>query len=372
MVARTGWKLGVDSPDAVVDMRIGQYFFGNHQRRDFGTFQIYYRGPLAISTGLYASYGTDHWKYYYHPTISHNGLLIEDPSEGGNVTDGGQRLPNNLDHPPNLEVMQTRGYQMGEVLARGFGPDVKRPEYSYLAGDITRAYSEKVTKVTRSMVAFNLGGAYPAALVVFDRVHSAKPEFRKKWLLHSIQEPQISGRGFQIARDEGGYGGRLFAETLLPAEAEIRKVGGPGKEFWVEPMGKNFPVSKRAAAAEPGAWRIEVSPAAPAKEDRFLHAMAVAPAATSRAPAMKKIEGRDMTGAQVLDRAVLFSGTGELLGATRFEAGEGAKKYLVCDLQPGNWRVSGGGSSGTFTVTAESKCLYMDAVPGMYELKRIR
>jgi hypothetical protein len=76
-----------------------------------------------------------------------------------------------------------------------------------------------------------------------------------------------------------------------------------------------------------------------------------------------------MTGAQVLDRAVLFSSTGDLLGATRFDAGEGAKKYLVCDLQPGSWSVRGGGSSGTFTVSPESKCLYMDAAPGTYELE---
>lgn len=70
MTMRTGWELGAGSRDAVVDMRIGQYFFGNHQRKDFGIFQIYYRGALAISSGLYRRYGSDHWKYYY--TGAHN------------------------------------------------------------------------------------------------------------------------------------------------------------------------------------------------------------------------------------------------------------------------------------------------------------
>lgn len=375
MVARTGWNLGIQSSDAVIEMRIGQYFFGNHQRKDFGTFQIYYRGALAISSGLYAGYGTDHWKYYYHPTISHNGLLIWDPDEGGGVSDGGQRWPNGgKDHPPDLETMLTRGYQMGEVLAHEFGPDAQRPEYSYIAGDITKAYSNKVSQVTRSMVALNTGnGAYPAALVVFDRVHSAKPEFRKTWLLHSIQEPQISGRTVDIVRNKGGYAGRLFTESLLPAEAEIHKLGGPGKEFWVESLGKNFPASKRPPA-EPGAWRIEVSPAAPAKEDRFLHVMTVAGAGALKAPEARKIEAQGMIGVEVLDRAVLFSDRGDLLTQTRFELRNGgAAKYLVCDVQPGDWVVSGGPkrASKTYTATPEGKCLYFEGAPGRYELRRL-
>ncbi|MBW2459570.1 MAG: hypothetical protein JRI68_34065, partial [Deltaproteobacteria bacterium] len=77
MVARTGWQLGVDSPDTVVQMRIGGTFFGNHQRKDFGTFQIYHRGPLAIASGVYegdnCNYGCDHWLHYHHQTVSQNG-----------------------------------------------------------------------------------------------------------------------------------------------------------------------------------------------------------------------------------------------------------------------------------------------------------
>lgn len=51
----------VESRDAVVQMRIGERFFGNHQHKDFGTFQIYYRGPLAISSGVYDLYGSEQW-----------------------------------------------------------------------------------------------------------------------------------------------------------------------------------------------------------------------------------------------------------------------------------------------------------------------
>ena len=100
MVARTGWNMSVDSKDAVVHMRIGEYFFGNHQCKDFGIFQIYYRGALAISTGIYggenAEYGSPHWRNYLHQTISKNGLLIFDPVEKpskDSANDGGQRWP---------------------------------------------------------------------------------------------------------------------------------------------------------------------------------------------------------------------------------------------------------------------------------------
>jgi heparin/heparan-sulfate lyase len=368
---RTGWTLGPNSRDALIDMRIGQYFFGNHQRKDFGTFQVYYRGALAISSGLYARYGSDHWKFYYHPTISHNGLLVLDPNEGGRVSDGGQRWPQGSDHPVDLETMLKEDYQMGDVTAHEFGPDKRAPEYSYLSGDITKAYSDKVTKVTRSMVALNTGNStYPAAFIVFDRVHSSKPEFKKTWLLHTIQEPEVFRRSFSVVRDESPYGGRLFVESLLPAEADVTKVGGPGKEFWVEPLGKNFPpVRPGPAAAEPGAWRIEVSPARPALGDRFLHAMAVADAETRTRPPVRLVRAGKALGASVLDWTVLFSDGGEALTELEVRASE-AGKILVCDAAPGEWDFQSAGAAGIMKLTAstQGQCLQFRAAPGTHRL----
>ncbi len=368
MVARTGWTLGAESRDTVIAMRIGQYFFGNHQRKDFGTFQIYYRGALAISSGLYRGYETEHWTHYYHETLAHNGLLIVDPEEPG-VSDGGQRLPEGRNNPMELQTILSR-YKMGEVTAHEFGPDRLRPEYSYLAGDITQAYTAKVSKVTRSMVALDTAnGRYPASLVVFDRVHSTKPEFKKKWLLHSIQEPEVTDRSVTVVRDEPPYGGKLFVESLLPARATITKVGGPGKEFWVESLGRNFPVQK-PPPAEPGAWRIEVSPVEPAAADRFLHVLTVADAGThARAPA-KLLSSAPVAGVQVLDWALFFSDSGELLNQAEIEVAD-AGRVLFCDAAPGPWRVAGPGSAKPQRVTAsaEGKCLYFKAEPGVYRMR---
>ena len=94
MVARTGWKDGIDAPEAVAFMKIGEQWAANHHHLDAGTFQIYYKGILATDTGIYDAYGTSHDVNWNKETISHNGLLIYDPNEkinGNAVNSGGQR-----------------------------------------------------------------------------------------------------------------------------------------------------------------------------------------------------------------------------------------------------------------------------------------
>src|SRR5208337_5299690 len=49
MVARTGW----DAESVIAEMKVNIFNFVNHQHLDAGAFQIYYKGPLAIDSGLY-------------------------------------------------------------------------------------------------------------------------------------------------------------------------------------------------------------------------------------------------------------------------------------------------------------------------------
>jgi hypothetical protein len=369
MVARTGWRMGLDSEsrDAVIHMRIGEYFFGNHQRKDFGTFQIYYRGPLAIASGLYQGqnqpYGSPHWLHYHHQTVAHNGLLIYDPSEKmakGSVNDGGQRWPNNgADHPKDLHTLLGNDYRMGRVTAHEFGPSPTIPLYSYIAGNITPAYSSsKVKNVTRSMVTFNTrDSVWPCMLVIFDRIVSTKASFKKTWLLHSIQEPMIQGRTVTVVRNsknytgKGQYTGKLVVESLVPEKVNITKVGGPGKEFWVESVGRNFATSK-GGAAEPGNWRIEISPEQPAKSDTFLHVLTMMDETTPKGPS---VIGR----------------TDELLQRAEFVLdGTALTKMLICGLRPGLWSVTRDGEQITMTrATDEGRCIYLKDMPGSYRLR---
>jgi heparin/heparan-sulfate lyase len=384
MVARTGWNIGMESRDAVVYMRIGEYFFGNHQHKDFGTFQIYYRGPLAISTGVYDLYGSPHWRNYYHQTISKNGLLIFDPSERRKwdaANDGGQRWPKGTDHPRDLEMLLSPDYRMGKVTAHSLGPDPKTPDYSYIVGDITDAYSpHKVDLVARAMVTFNTRNpTYPCILVVFDRIISTEPSFKKSWLIHSIQEPKVEGRTITIIRDGeasrgGRYGGKLIVESLLPEKVEIIKVGGNGKEFWIESAGTNYTPTKIRRDAEPGSWRVEVSPASKAKADLFLHVLTVMDISAPDGPNVKKMETETMVGARVLNYVVFFARGNRLLREVRFTIeGEENVKTLICDLEPGMWDLSRNGEGiGQIRVTDEGKCAYLDAMPGDYLLSKKR
>jgi heparin/heparan-sulfate lyase len=247
MVARTGW----DDQSVIAEMKVNIYNFNNHQHLDAGAFQVYYKGPLAIDSGVYHGYGSPHDVNYNKRTIAHNCLLIYDPAETfvrGKVTmrnDGGQKFPNGWGEPKSLDDMRTN-YRTGEVLGEGFGPDRQRPAYTYLKGDLTRAYSGKIREVQRSFVFLNLERQpVRAALIVLDRVVASSPAFKKYWLLHCMEKPRIDGEVITIVPEQRGWRGKLVNQVLLPAHADITPLGGSGKEFWV--FGENFPSHPRGS-----------------------------------------------------------------------------------------------------------------------------
>jgi len=304
MIARTGW----DKDAVIAEMKINEYNFANHQHLDAGAFQLYYRGAQAIDSGLYhgssGEYGSPHCRNYFWRTVAHNSLLVYDPKEEfgrdyGN--DGGQRLPNGRREPRTLEVLLApeNGYRTGQVFARAIGPD-----FAYLQGDITAAYSKKVRNVVRSFLFLNLQNARtPAVLIVFDRVVSAEPSFKKFWLLHTLVEPQV--RGASASAD------RLALDVLLPKPENValEKVGGSGKEFWVfgvnyanEPEGRSARRGNAGGSGvESGRWRLEVSPQKEAAEDLFLTVMQLG----ERLP-VRLVEAGERVGCQIGNRSVLF------------------------------------------------------------------
>ncbi|MDZ4794249.1 MAG: heparinase II/III family protein, partial [Bacteroidota bacterium] len=239
MIARTGWEDGLKSPAVVAEMKVGVYNFVNHQHLDAGSFQLYYKGPLTVQSGVYqgknGGYGSEHFRNYYQRSIAHNTMLIYDPNEkfiwGDKevINDGGQRLPNNNRETTNLSDFSGNEYNTGEVLAHAFGPDSTRPEFSYLKGNLAPAYSSKVKSFTRSFVFLNFKNSkIPAALIVFDNVITANTAFKKYWLLHSVEEPVVNNNTTVIARSGKGYSGKMINTTLLPDKNNftISKIGG--------------------------------------------------------------------------------------------------------------------------------------------------
>src|SRR6185369_13210433 len=163
-------------------------------------------------------------------------------------------------------------------------------------------------------------------LVVFDRVRTTDPSLKKVWLLHGVGKPSVSAieRGRDVGHGGTGYanaatftyedgGGQLRVHSLLPREREVIARGGPGWEFWTPGdefggawgSGKNWPLDPAAGgplptdpylrkmwktfwgddfekllpsntrAVVPATWRVEVSPAKPAREDFFLHVLEI-------------------------------------------------------------------------------------------------
>ena len=106
---------------------------------------------------------------------------------------------------------------------------------------------------------------------------------RLGWVLTLLSVLAAVGIGY-LWRSDGSMGtGRLFCETLLPEGARLNCIGGPEKRFWS--AGKNWELDKgfstraekkaQALGVGPyfGNWRLEVSPAAPALDNRFLNVL---------------------------------------------------------------------------------------------------
>ena len=392
MMARTGW----DENSVIAEMKINEHFYGNHQHLDGGTFQIYYKGPLAIDSGAYqgssGGYNSPHCKNYFKRTIAHNSLLIYDPDEvfecwnygGGDKTktaanDGGQRMPGDRwETCRSMEMLLSDDYTVGKALAHDFGPSEQTPEYSYLKGDITKAYTSKVKDVRRSFVFLNLDDKeQPAAMVIYDNVESSDASFRKFWLMHSIEEPVVKGREFTISRTLNGDSGMLKNTVLLPSKAKIETVGGPGKEFWV--FGKNYPnaaTSRPDPANERGAWRVEVCPAKAALKDNFLNVIQVADAGFKQFDKVTAIESDTVAGAVVKDRVVIFNRDLKTMTECSFKltakSPTSGFKILVTDLEPGNWRVICDGKTvGDFTVDSQAGDLYFNGPCGNYNIRKM-
>lgn len=406
MVARTDWidKVDATSNIAVATMKIGAIQYTNHQHMDAGQFQFYYKGGLATASGIYygaecttptpkpLDYGSAHDMNYQKRTIAHNGMLIFDPTETflGYANDGGQRWVNSSEPFSQAELLgiapadilpavPINNYVVAQVLKHESGPDEVKPDYSYLKGDLTKAYSSKVSEVKRSFVFLNLKEPqHPAALIVFDKVVSTNDSFAKTWLLHSQSQPEISGDTVTIKRVDSNYNGKLVNRTLLPVggNATITMIGGPGKEYLVN--GVNYPIcpSSQANTEEPGSWRVEVSPKTKAAADTFLNVMQVMDANGGPAPLPTlAISSDQFSGVQIRDRVVLFSkDSGELTSSASFTLAPSSQpaQVLVTDLTAGIWSVGqAGGPAVQYEVKPSAGTLYFTApAGGTYLLQR--
>ncbi|MCC7705062.1 heparinase II/III family protein [Janthinobacterium sp. GW460P] len=317
----------------LLEFKSTSFIAENHQHFDQNSFSLNYKAPLLLDTGLYEDYGSSHWWNYYTRSIAHNTLLIFDRNErftrGDNEysNDGGQWFYAPRQGYPTIEEISPAGPNALDGIVRY----ENTPQYTYTSGNASKAYAssklDTANGFVRNVLFLRSPSFWPKPVtVVFDSVRS-KQALPATFLLHTANDPVSVAPGvtalgngqYQLGYQPGqeriatirNGDGMLTAQTILPLNASVRKVGGAqeggngcaqtnldtgavagngadcrftvrrrqadGSYLWRNQTPR---VSKQqSSTSDVGAWRLEVAaPAAPALNapEYFLHVLAVA------------------------------------------------------------------------------------------------
>ena len=351
-------------------MTMPECYASSHAHMECGSYQIFYKGPLASDSGAYSSWGGPHHMGYNMQTISSNSLLIYNPAfkdyknerrpnmvySGGQSIENGSRLPytlNSLMKHPALGQCTS----LGAVSVEEGGKYL----YSYIAGDMTKAYDkETVDEVTRYMLAVATDNEdCPLAFVTFDRITSKDSCFKKTALIHVQEEPRITD-GFAIVNStRRGGSGKMVVQSVA-FDTYYTVVGGEGKDFWlVDSNCHHNKMIDKGSLEEYGWGRIEISPAYPEKTNRMLTVMYVTDFANDSSPVKAQdISADSLAGAMIFGKAILFPKNEKfLVEEARFTLSEKAECY-VGGVSAGKWTVySGNTAIKTVTVDKGSNIL---------------
>ena len=374
---------------ATVLMRIKERSTANHEHADAGTFMIYYKGMLTADGGVYKGYGSDHTRYYHQATVSHNGLLIYNPNMPEATTDkakewysGGQLWPAEA---TTYKEWQGTTYLTGNVISRGHGyldSANTKPLYAYIDGNITSAdHADTVDFVGRRMLTvYTQDEDVPMVFFVYDTITADSATYKKTFLLHicSPDAPTINSSKKTVITENGD--GRLVL-TCLTDGVTITGVGGTNKNYMTN--GK-----QNTVAYETGVWgRVEISPSAEAKSDKFLNAIYVTDKGNTTYYETKPITNvstnslstGDVEGgvfnksiAAVFVKRNLISKSSFLSKDVSFTTtGNSSMSYYVDGLETGDWQITVG-SNVIGTATASNGLLTFTAPAGKVTLTKIK
>jgi len=349
LVMRNGW-----GPDSTwIEFTSGPYL-AKHQHLDQNQFTIFHKGYLAIDSAAdYTETESPNYLNYYRRSIAHNTMLIYKPGEqffwAENIwpaaNDGGQRMDSSRYWNTIRSVEDWERTRDLWDLARMETTDYVPNQFQYARGNATHAYnSSKLDLFTRELLYL----PQENALFVFDHVRSKDPSYKKVWLLHGVNEPTVEApnHGEDVGNGGTSYsgaksfvfedgGGRLLVHTLLPRDHETVKRGGTGWEFWTPGdefggawgTGKNWPIEDAKGGplptdpylnkmwktfwgadldhispsnmlhVVPGAWRIEISPSKPSKDDLFLNVLEIGDKGASSGLRTELADGSNLIGA---------------------------------------------------------------------------
>jgi hypothetical protein len=252
---RDSWK----NDATIIHFKCGETV-DHHATYDQGKFTIFKKTPLAIKNGAYVGgYRKSHHNYYKSPW-SANCVVFTGPNYGG------QQPRIDFDGSHSWKEWKTTRDKRYVRPATGVLKTTESNEkYARAVGDLSASVPGDTTW-TRELVF--LGYKY---LIVLDRVKAdGKQVDRHRWTLHTVNKPKLDGA---LAVADNGEG-RLFCKTLLPIDAKLTQVGGPGHEF--DQNGRNrAPKGRKTFPPEMqmGAWRLDVEPVDRAKTCIYLHVL---------------------------------------------------------------------------------------------------
>ena len=379
-LAHSAWN----DPDAVsVFMRIKERTTANHEHADAGTFEIYYKGMLTSDGGIYDN-KSSHGSAYHQATVSHNGLLVYDPTkkntEGGWYS-GGQRSglggPSTLDSwlaDENMASGLVTGRQHGYI-----GGDPSKPQYAYIAGDISAAYDSTTASYVgrRMLTVFTDDAEFPMVFFVFDDITS-KQGCQRSFLLQitSKDEPTIDTKNQTVTTENGS--GRLVLTCLTtPTSGRLtmRGQGGRNSGTYNASLSQNYLINGKQCvpssnSSDDGHWgRIEIIYATPSTDVTFMNVIYVTDKGNENAASVVSIEDAIGLEGGVFNEKIagLFAtsrvGADEALSCT--VKGKGNLDYYVSGVTAGAWSVSVNGTDyGTYTATEEGGLLTFTAPAG--------
>ena len=324
LVGRSAW----DAEATYLSFKAGDNYW-SHTHLDQGAFLIYKGAPLAIDSGLYGPrYGSDHHMNYAYQAIAHNVVTVKDPADTVPAPGRGSRPPRPIANdggqrrigsgwgvePAPLDLAEWTAkreiYHTGRILDRLLDHRGLTAVVADLTAAYTNALSGQGTFSHRTRRVEHWGRLFAwdridDVVLVYDRLAATRADLPKRWLLHTLTEPRLLPDGFvvEVPPDPGRRwpGGRLEAHVLLPEARRLETVGGPGREFWVD--GRNYPAPgvspRRLAERQPGAWRVELRPARPTLEDRFLVVMLPTLAGQRPTHRIRRLDRGDALGVEI-------------------------------------------------------------------------
>lgn len=372
MIARTGWKMGLNSNDVVAEIKGGGYHFGNHQHADAGAIQIYYKGLQVCDLGLYISYGSSYDLNFNKRSVAHSMMLVNDPEEQvlfrATFNDGGTRFNQRFPETPQ-EAISDAWFCNGKVLSSDFGPSKQKPNYSFFEVDLTGAYSAKIDRYTRSFCFLNLNrDDVPAAIILADDMLSIQSDYTKCWQINTLTEPLYTDSCIILHNERNGCTGKTYVRMLVPDPTK-RQTQILSSSDYSNLHGPQYKIPTKIPEAS--GYHIMVSPSGENKRDRFLTIFQMTKEDAKPLPV--KFYEEDTRYIISLADYVVCMNSGSELNKTSFSIsipGNHESQVLLLDMNPGLWIVNSSDKKIEFTTTVSTSrnTIFFKAPPGNYTI----